>query len=184
MVITGPSAGVGKDTVVKELEKEREFTRIVTYTTREQRNEEIDGVHYHFITKEEFQQKEKEGFFLEMNEYKENLYGSPKKEILGKLVTGEEIILRVDINGAKRIKEQIPQAVIIFLTAPFKDLWQRMAERGDPESEIEKKLQIARKEMKKALEFDYLVVNKQGKLEEAIEEILKIIDKEKSSDEP
>lgn len=183
-VITGPSAGAGKDTVVRKVEKRVDFARIVTYTTRKPREGEVDGDDYHFIkTRAEFERMREEGFFLETNEYEGDLYGTPKEETLEKLAGGEDIILRVDINGAKAIERLIPQSRTIFLTAPLKHLKKRMEKRGDEPSKIKDKLKDARKEMKRALEFDYLVVNKQGKLEETVDQILEIIEKEKTRDE-
>jgi len=181
LVISGPSSGAGKDSVTREVEKKSEFVRIVTYTTREVRPGEVAGVDYHFINREEFLRKKEKEFFLETNEYLGNFYGTPKEEVLKVIRKGQDVLLRVDVNGAKAVKEQIPEAILIFIVAPFSQMRKRLIRRArEDKMAIEEKMEFARREMKEKKYFDYVVVNREGKLEEAVEEILEIIQKKKN----
>jgi guanylate kinase len=184
VVISGPSSGAGKDSVARTLEKRGNFSRVVTYNTRDIRPGEIDGVDYHFVSRDEFLRKKKKGFFLETNEYLGNLYATPKDEVLRLLKLGKDILLRVEVNGAKAAKKAIPEALLIFITAPFKQMRQRLIKRArEDRQEIEEKLAFAKKEMKEKKHFDYVVVNKEGKLEKTVKEVQKIIQKEKKKRE-
>lgn len=188
VVIAGPSSGGGKDSVTRGVVKKGNFFRVVTYTTRERRPGEKEGEDLHFISKKEFLRKEKEGFFLETNrlatEKAGDFYGSPKKEVLETLKQGRSVLLRLDVNGARVVKEQLPKAVTIFIYAPIPEMRRRLIKRGrDSRKEIEKKLALARKEMREKDKnyFDYRVLNREGKLEETIESVLAIIEKEKNN---
>lgn len=184
VVISGPSSGAGKDAVARGVEKRQRLTRIVTYNSRDKRPGEVEGVDYHFVSREEFLKKEKQGFFLEKNEYNRNLYGTPKEEVLEALKRGEDVLLRIDVNGAREVKRQMPEAVTIFIYATITEMGGRLMRRGrDSEEEMERKMVLARKEMleKDKGYFDYQVYNQDGKLNEAIEEVLGIIVKEKAA---
>lgn len=184
MIITGPSSGGGKDSVARKVEKKGNFKRIVTYTTRDQRPGEKEGGDLHFISKEEFLEKERNGFFLETNRLatkkKGNFYGSPKNEVLEALKNRQDVLLRVDVNGAREIKRQMSQTVVIFIYATMEEMKRRLIKRRrEGIAEILKKLALANKELKAKDEnfVDYRVHNKDGKLEEAVEKVLEIIER-------
>jgi guanylate kinase len=162
VVLTGPS-GAGKDSVIVQLaELGREFDHIVTWTTRDLRKpHEREGFDYHTTSEEEFQAKIESGFFLEFNKYGEDYYGSPRESIASAITRGRDAVIRVDVNGASRIKELLPGAVTIFIAPPsVEGLRRRMEKRGDPSEQIERRLRRAeRDEMPAAADFDYLVVN-------------------------
>lgn len=182
IVITGPSAGAGKDAVGRAVEKRGNFTRIVTYVTRDQRPGEVDGVDYRFRTRKRFLELKREGFFLETNQYRGEFYGTPKDETLRVIKQGKDVLLRVDVNGAREIKERIPEAVTVFVYATMDEMRGRLIKRGrEGMEEIKGKLSEAEKEMEEKDKdyFDYRVYNREEKLEEAIEEVLEIIKKEK-----
>ena len=186
VVISGPSSGGGKDSVTRGVAKKGNFFRVITYTTRERRPGEKEGGDLHFISRREFLRKEKEGFFLETNrlatEKEGNFYGSPKKEKLNALFQNKDVLLRVDVNGARAVKKQLPDALAIFIYAPIPEMRRRLIKRGrDSREDIEKKLALAKQEMKEKDKgyFDYRILNREGKLEETIEQILEIIKKEK-----
>ena len=185
VVVSGPSSGAGKDSIVRTLEEKGNFCRVVTYNTRNIRLGEFNGVDYHFISRNEFLKKKKKGFFLETNEYLGKLYGTPKNEVLRLLKAGKDILLRVEVNGARAAKKAIPETLLIFIIAPFSQMKKRLIKRArEDREEIERKLKFARKEMKEKKHFDYVVVNKEGKLEETIKGVKQIIQKEKKRREP
>lgn len=180
IVISGPSSGVGKDSVTREVEKRGDFVRVITFTSRDKRRGEKEGVDYHFITREEFLKKESGGFFLETNEYLGNLYGTPKGKVLKAIKSGGDALLRVDVNGAKAIKQQIPKALLIFISAPFGEMKKRLIKRArEDKVTIGKKLKFAKKEMAEKIHFDYVVMNRQGRLEKTVEMVLEIVKREK-----
>ncbi len=176
-VLSGPS-GVGKDTLLKELLKtDLQIKKCVTYTTRQPREGEIEGVDYRFISLEEFNKKRKEGAFLEWAEVGGNLYGTPRDFVEEKLAEEEDIILKIDVQGAMRIKELFPEAILIFVAPPsLEALAERMAKRGSSGEEIRRRLRIAKKEMDMAEYYQYIVVN--NRLSEALNKIYNIIKEE------
>lgn len=186
VVISGPSSGAGKDSVTRGVGKKRRFARIVTYNSRDMRLGEKDGVDYHFVSRKEFLEKEKKGFFLETNEYNRNFYGTPKRLVLEALKKGKDVLLRIDVNGAKEVKRQMQEAVTIFIYATMTEMMGRLIKRGrEGMEEIERKMRLAKKEMKEKDRgyFDHQVYNQDGRLEEAIREVLRIIKKEKKEDD-
>lgn len=186
LVVTGLSSGAGKDAVARAVERQGNFARIITYTTREIRPGEKEGVDYHFVSKEKFLELEKEGFFLETNrlatEAEGDYYGSPKDEVLQSLTQGRNVLLRIDVNGAREVKRQFPEAIVVFIYATIEEMKGRLMARGrDDQKEMEKKLALAEREMaEKEKDFvDYRIHNQDGKLEEAIEEVLRILEEKK-----
>jgi guanylate kinase len=181
VVLSGPS-GVGKDvTLARMRELGYPFHYAVTATTRPQRPEEVDGVDYHFKTVDEFQQMLRSGQLLESAEVYGHFYGIPKSEVTDHLARGEDVIVKPDVQGAATIKRQAPQAVFIFLAPPsFTEQAERLRRRKteDPNA-LAARLRIAGEEMRALPNFDYVVVNRTGKLNDTVREIIAILTAEK-----
>lgn len=160
IVISGFS-GVGKGTAVKKLVEKYDYSLSVSATTRAPRPGETDGVDYHFKTVEEFQNLIDYNGFIEWAQYVENYYGTPKKFVEDELAKGKNVILEIEVQGAMHIKEQYPDAVLIFITAPnAKTLKERLEGRGTEESKvIAKRLKRAFEETDDMVHYDYFVVN-------------------------
>lgn len=161
IVISGPS-GVGKATIIKEYIKEHDNVWLsVSMTSRPIRENDEEGVSYYFVSKEEFEKKIEEGFFLEYAEYVGNYYGTPKKYINDKLDKGIDVILEIEIQGAAKIKELIPEAIFIFLFPPsLSILRNRLKDRGtDSEEKINERFLTAYKEMNEVTKYNYVIVN-------------------------
>jgi guanylate kinase len=177
IVISGPS-GVGKDAVIKGMkERQQEFHFVVTATTRLPRSGEVDGVDYIFVSSERFAEMIDQGELLEYalvyNDYK----GVPKEQVRKALASCKDVVMRVDVQGAARINELIPEALLIFLTTQDEDELIKRLESRQTESTDDLVLRIAtaRQEFKRIPEYDYLVVNRDGELDEAVDTILAII---------
>lgn len=178
-VLTGPS-GVGKGTIVQGLLKNVENIYLsVSASTREKREGEKEGVNYFFKTKEEFEKMIKEDEFLEWAEFAGNYYGSPKFQINNYLSCGKDILLEIEVQGAKQIKLKCPDAILIFLAPPsFEALEERLIKRQTESlDKVKIRLKKAKEEMKEVSLFNYLVVN--DKLDEAIENVTSIIKAER-----
>ncbi|MBQ8086655.1 MAG: guanylate kinase [Lachnospiraceae bacterium] len=160
IVISGFS-GVGKGTAVKKLVEKYGYSLSVSATTRAPRVGEVDGVDYHFKTVEEFQNLIDYNGFIEWAQYVENYYGTPKKFVEDELAKGNNVILEIEVQGAMHIKEQYPDAVLIFITAPDADtLKERLEGRGTEDAKvIAKRLKRAYEEIDDMVQYDYLVVN-------------------------
>lgn len=177
IVISGPS-GVGKDAVIEGLEKrELSFHFVVTVNTRPPRPGEVDGVDYIFVSEAEFHQMVARGELLEHAHVYNHYKGVPREHVRLALESGEDVILRLDVQGAGRIREVFPQAVLIFLVTPdADDLVERMEMRqADSNADMQIRRATLAEEMRRIEEFDYLVPNREGELEEAVETILAII---------
>ncbi len=182
IVISGPS-GVGKDTIARLLlAKQDSFSFVVTATTRIPRESEVHGRDYIFLSHDEFAEMIEGGEFLEWavvyNDYK----GVPKQQIRDALDSNRDVIMRVDVQGAATIRKLLPEATFIFLTAESEEsLITRLKERKSETAEgLNLRIATAREEMKRLGEFDYCVVNTQGKQNEAVDRIIAIVDAEHS----
>jgi guanylate kinase len=168
LVITGPS-GVGKGTLIEGLLQQVPGLELaVSATTRKPREGEVNGVHYHFLSQEDFDRRVAAGEFIEHAEYAGNRYGTLKSE-LARPARG--IVLEIDVQGARQVRERVPEARLIFIEPPsFEDLERRLAGRGsDRPEQIERRLAAARDELEAAGEFDHRVVN--DELQRALQEL-------------
>lgn len=174
IVISGFS-GVGKGTVVKKLVEKYGYSLSVSATTRQPREGEIDGVDYHFKTVAEFENLIDYNGFIEWAQYVENYYGTPKKFVEDELGKGNNVILEIEVQGAMHIKEQYPDAVLIFITAPSAmTLKERLEGRGtEDEKVIAKRLKRAYEETDDMAQYDYLIVN--DDLNTCVEDINSVI---------
>jgi len=177
IVISGPS-GVGKDTVIQRMkERELPFHFVVTATTRPPRAHEINGVDYIFLSKDQFAEMIDRGELVEYalvyNDYK----GVPKEQVHQALASGNDVVMRLDVQGAASVRKLSPEALLIFLTASSEDemisrLRARMTET--PEG-LKLRIATARQEMGRLDEFDYVVVNAENRLDDTVDTILAII---------
>lgn len=177
VVLSGPS-GVGKDSVLRGL-KERglPFRFVPTMNTRLRRSDEMDGVDYHFVTTEEFVTLLEQGELLEHAVVYGDYKGIPKQPIREALQSGHDVLLRVDVQGAATLKRLLPEAVFIFLSAPSEEeLVERLQQRKTESAEsLRIRIATAREEMQRIPEFDYVVVNRADRLEEAVQDVIGII---------
>ena len=161
-VIAGPTA-VGKGTVVRRiLEIDPAVQLSVSVTTREPRPGEIDGVHYHFVSVEQFDQMIRDGELLEYAVvHKSHKYGTPRKPVEDAIAKNQQIILEIDLQGARQVKTAMPDANLIFIAPPsWEELGRRLAERGTETNEqIAVRLDTAKAEMAAQGEFDHVVIN-------------------------
>jgi guanylate kinase len=175
IIISGPS-GSGKDTVLSELFKNMPELRFsISSVSRPMREGEVEGQKYNFVTREYFEQMIKDDKLLEYNEYCGNFYGTPKEPVERCISEGCEIVLEVDVNGAANVKKKCSDNFSIFILPPsFEVLKNRLINRGTETMDvIEKRLNQAKEELKRANEYDYIVVN--DDLQTAIDEVCDII---------
>ncbi len=178
IVLSGPS-GVGKSTVIAELlGSRRDIHFSVSYTTRQPRIGEADGINYNFVSREEFERMIAANELLEYAEYVGNYYGTSLKVIREKLNLGVDVLLDIEVQGAAKVKEKCPEAVLIFLIPPsIEELSRRLHRRNtDAEDIIGHRLQKAREECQESIHYDYLVVN--DNIVSAAGEILSILQAE------
>jgi guanylate kinase len=186
IVLSGPS-GVGKDAVLARMRRlERPFHYVVTATTRPRRAREKNGVNYHFLSPQEFQQMIDKHRFLEWANVYGNYYGVPKDEVSPALSKGVDTIVKVDVQGAATIKKILPQAVFIFLMPPSVPALQKRLKRRRSESseDLALRLATARREVRSLPLFDYVITSHQNELDEVVFQIDAIVTAEKCRAKP
>jgi guanylate kinase len=174
-VIAAPS-GAGKTSLVKALmEREPRLRFSVSYTTRKPRANEIDGRDYHFITPARFQEMVERGEFLEHAQVYDNFYGTGVEAVRGALAAGGLVLLEIDWQGARQVRERLPEARTIFILPPTRrTLEERLRARStDSEAVIQRRLQDARRDIGHFTEFDYVVIN--DRFEQAVEDLHAIV---------
>ncbi|MFO7631339.1 MAG: guanylate kinase [Caldilinea sp.] len=182
VVLSGPS-GVGKDSIIQGLKQTNyPFYFVITATTRPKRPAEVDGVDYHFVTVGEFAEMIENEDLLEYAVVYGDYKGIPKKHVREALASGQDVIMRIDVQGAATIRSLVPNAVTIFLTAESEDeLVRRLKLRKTEEpDQLKMRIVTARRELRRFTEFDYIVINREEQLDEAAKEVLSIIRAEKS----
>lgn len=175
-IVSGPS-GSGKDTILQEVFKQRpELFFSISSITRAMRPGEKEGEKYHFISKQAFEKGLAQGAFLEHNCYVGNYYGTPKAPVLAAVEQGRDAVIEVDVNGAAQIRQKLPECVSIFIMPPsFSVLKKRLRGRNtESEAQITERLNAALREIERAGEFDYIVVN--DALEKAVTDFITVIE--------
>lgn len=181
LIIISGTTCAGKGTVIKKLlSLHNDIVLSISYTSRPKRASEIDGVDYYFVSKKEFEEKIANGDFLEYAQvHYGDYYGTPKKEVIKKLESGKDVILEIDVEGAKQIKEKFPETILIFIMAPsMEEVKRRIKMRGDENNEqIIKRFKRAYQEINQVNNYNYVVVN--DDLEEAVKKVEAILISEK-----
>lgn len=175
IIFSGPS-GSGKDTLLTELfARHPEIKLSISSITRKMRVGEVEGEKYHFISREEFEERLGRDEFLEHNVYVNNYYGTPKKPVFDAIENGDDIILEIDVNGAAVVREKMKEAISIFIMPPsYEELKRRLKGRGtDSEEVIAQRMNAALSEIERAPEYDYIVTN--DIVDRAVDDILHII---------
>ncbi len=180
LILSGPS-GCGKDTIIKEL-KERccDIKQSVSATTRAMREGEIDGVDYYFTDIATFEENIKKGYFLEYVKYGDNYYGTPKKAVDEMIDSGVSVLLKIEVEGAGNVRKIYPDIVSVFIIPPsMQVLSERLRGRGtETDESFCKRIDAARDELKRASEYDYVVIN--DDLEQCVTDVCSILKAEQS----
>ena len=167
IVLSGPS-GVGKGTILKEFvnDPDLKLAYSVSMTTRKQRPGEVDGVNYHFVTREEFERARDNGELLESAEFVGNYYGTPLKEVEKLRAEGRNVLLEIEVQGCQQVREKVADALTIFIVPPsMEDLEKRIRGRNtEPEEIVQERLAKANKEMELISQYKYVVCNDDPKL--------------------
>jgi len=188
VVVSGPS-GVGKDTLLERMEEthaDLNFHFVVTATTREPREGERNEINHLFLSREQFEMLIEDDQLLEHASVYGNYYGVPKMQVARALSEGKHVILRVDYQGAERIRMLVPEALFVFVMPPNKEtLRTRLVERGqDSLDSIERRMESADHEIEVGKSFDYRITNYDNRLDDLVEELVNIIETESRRDPP
>ena len=180
IVISGPS-GVGKDSVVHAMKaRSLPFHFVVTATTRPQRENEVHGRDYFFVSKEEFARMIEQDELIEYAIVYSDYKGIPKQQVRDALASGKDVIMRLDVQGAATVRKLAPEAVLIFLTTESEDALVRRlkARQSETAENLSLRIATARQELKRAAEFDYVIVNADGHLDGTVDTVVAIIQAE------
>jgi guanylate kinase len=182
VIISGPS-GVGKDTIIEALQRrghQPAYHYVVTCTTRSRRPNEIDGVSYNFVGLAEFMALRSAGELLEANEVHDNWYGTPKEGVRDAIARGQHAILKIDVQGARVVKECVPEALLIFVVPPsLETLVEHLkARRTETAEQLEIRQRNAAIELARKDDYDFVVVNEEGRVDVTAERIEEIIAQE------
>lgn len=178
LVVISGFSGAGKGTVSKALVEKYGYSLSVSATTRQPREGEVDGREYFFKTEADFLRLIDYNGFIEYAQYVDHYYGTPRKYVEDELAAGHVVILEIEVQGAMKIKEQYPDAVLLFVTAPsIEVLKNRLIGRGTEAPEVvEKRMRRAAEEAKDIDLYEYIVCNEEGRLEECMDAIHSIIE--------
>ena len=180
IVISGPS-GVGKDSVVQSMkERGMPFHFVVTANTRPKRDDEVHGVDYFFVSKEEFARMIEQDELIEYAVVYSDYKGIPKQQVREALDTGKDVVMRLDVQGAETVRKLAPEALLIFITTESEEelVGRLKARKTETDEELALRIATARKELKRVEAFDYVVINHENKLDETVDTIGAIIDAE------
>ncbi|MFN2110546.1 MAG: guanylate kinase [Anaerolineae bacterium] len=180
IVISGPS-GVGKDSVVAQMQRRQSsFHFVVTATSRPPRPDEVDGVDYFFVSESEFQEMIRQDELLEHAMVYGQYKGIPKQQVRNALDSGKDVVMRLDVQGAATVRRMAPDAILIFLSAASEEeLYARLQRRQtETEEQLHHRMELAREEMRRIGEFDYVVINRECALDETVDQVLRIISAE------
>ena len=173
LVVSGPS-GVGKSTITNKLRADERFWISVSVTTRRIRTGEVDGVDYHFVSDDKFEEMIKANEFLEFAEFAGAKYGTPKKAVESALQSGKNVILEIELNGARQVRKSSKEAIMIFIEPPsWEELTTRLTNRGtESENSTLARLDRAKEELSAASEFDYVLVDHE--VEQSVSELVSL----------
>ena len=173
LVVSGPS-GVGKSTITNRLRTDQRFWISVSVTTRLMRTDEVDGIDYIFVAEDKFNQMIKDNDFLEWADFAGSKYGTPKKAVEEALQDGKNVILEIELNGARQVRKNSKNAILIFIEPPsWEELTARLINRGtESEQSTQARLDRAKEELSAAAEFDYVVINHQ--VEQSVAELVSL----------
>ncbi len=180
IVISGPS-GVGKDTVMQRMqERGMPFHFVVTATTRPKRENEVHGVDYFFVSKEEFARMIEQNELIEYAIVYSDYKGIPKQQVREALASGKDVVMRLDVQGAETVRKLAPEALLIFITTGGEEeLVRRLqARKTETSDELALRIATARKELKRVEAFDYVIINHDYKLDETVDTVRAIIEAE------
>ncbi|MEY3890051.1 MAG: hypothetical protein RLY62_233 [Actinomycetota bacterium] len=173
LVVSGPS-GVGKSTITNQLRGDDRFWISVSVTTRKMRAGEVDGVNYHFVNDDVFDRMISNGEFLEFAEFAGAKYGTPRKPVESALASGKNVILEIELNGARQIRKNSKDAIMVFIEPPtWEELTARLINRGtESDLSAQARLERAKEELSAASEFDHVLVNHQ--VEQSVAELVSL----------
>jgi guanylate kinase len=179
VIISGPS-GVGKDTIIEAMQRRHpQHPRhyVITVTTRARRPQEIDGVSYHFLSVDDYQRLDAAEGLLEASKVHGNWYGTPRDQVQSALKSGRDAILKIDVQGAHKVREKVPDALLIYVVPPsFEVLRERLQVRStETSAEMEVRLRNAEFELSRQSEYDHVVVNETDQIDGTAEKIDAVI---------